>query len=342
MLTWQLFTKKLQLRYTWKIARNATDFKTNLFVQVGDNVFSGTGEAAPNIRYGETPELLQQQFEQLLQAGLPQVKHLDELDWLLNEQQVSNALRFAVESAWVHYQSRKQGQTVGEFLGIEPPQTVTTCVSLPIMEPEQLPAFLSEYRLHRFPHIKVKVNREQGVALVKQVAQATQAPLWIDANEAWTDPDELLVFMEQLKPYPIVFLEQPMPAALQQEYRYLKPRSPYPLFADESVTSHADFEAIAQQFHGVNMKLMKAGGYRNGLRILEQTRKHGLQTMVGCMVESSLGIWSAMQLCEQVTFADLDGFLIVQDEPFNLVQEQEGVLTAAPTPFTPHERFILK
>ena len=90
-------------------------------------------------------------------------------------------------------------------------------------------------------------------------------------------------------------LEQPLPAALADDYRYLRPRSTVPLVADESVTDTADFAEIAQQFHGVNVKLMKAGGFRRGIELLRQTRAHGLLPMLGCMVETSVGIAAALR-----------------------------------------------
>ncbi len=117
-----------------------------------------------------------------------------------------------------------------------------------------------------------------------------------------------------------------MPARKATEYQFLKKNSLYPVFADESVTDQPDFSSLRHQFHGINMKLMKAGGYLNGLRILQETQKQGLLPMIGCMVETSLGIWSAMQLCAGIRYADLDGFLILKDEPLGLVKEQDGNL----------------
>jgi L-alanine-DL-glutamate epimerase-like enolase superfamily enzyme len=99
-----------------------------------------------------------------------------------------------------------------------------------------------------------------------------------------------------------------------------------PLMADESVTDTADFAAIAEQFHGVNVKLMKAGGFRRGIELLRHTHAHGLLPMLGCMVETTVGIAAALQIGGLAEVLDLDGFLIVRDEPFGLVTEAEGHL----------------
>ncbi|WP_044512565.1 dipeptide epimerase [Hymenobacter sp. DG25B] len=336
MLHWSLHPRTLPLRYTWKISRNASTEKVNLLVRVGregNGGPAGWGEAAPNVRYGETPESLQADFARLLTAGLPHVEDEQDLQELLHTQQPAHALRFALESAFIHYAAARLGQSVGKYLGVQAaPGPVPTAFSLPIMEPGAVPEFVRTHAVARFPLLKLKVNQESGYALLQALTQCLPGhPLLIDGNEAWQEPDSLLQFLEQTQTLPglqVRLLEQPLPAACTDAYRYLRPRSPFPVFADESVTDTAEFAEVARQFHGVNMKLMKAGGYRNGLHILKQTRAHGLQTMLGCMVETSLGIWSALQVSPLAQVCDLDGFLIVRDEPFGLVQENQGLLTA--------------
>lgn len=326
MLRWHIESKPLHLKYTWKISRNSSDVKTNLFIRVADKLHVGIGEAAPNIRYGESAEHLTDQFESLVDSGLELIRSLEDLQILLSLHLPSNSLRFAIESAYIHFVCQQKGISVSQFLGVALPTAVPTSFSLPIMDPAQVGDFIRSHDLNRFESLKIKVDQEQGLDLVRQVAAYSHRPLIIDANEAWPEPDALLQFLEQLRSFPVSIIEQPMPADRVAEYEYLKPRSPYDLFADESVTNRVDLNQLSKQFHGINMKLMKAGGYLNGLKILEETRRNGLKTMVGCMVETSLGIWSAMQLCQGVNQADLDGFLIIRDEPFGIVQEQEGKL----------------
>ncbi|GAB3236249.1 dipeptide epimerase [Hymenobacter seoulensis] len=335
MLTWTLTPLELPLRYTWKISRNASTTKTNLLVRVQGvgSALVGQGEAAPNVRYGETPEGLQAQFEQLQAAGLGHCKSLVELTAFLAEHQPAQALRFALESALVHWEANRAGQSVARWLGIpEPSGAVPTAFSLPIMEPGAIAAFAREQDLGRFPLLKIKVNRDGALDLLREVTRLFPGrPLIIDGNEAWPDADSLRYSWESIQQLPglhVRLLEQPMDAACHDDYRALKGQLNCPIFADESVTDDADFAAIARQFDGVNMKLMKAGGYLNGLRILRETRTHGLQTMLGCMVETSLGIWSALQVSSLADVCDLDGFLIVRDEPFGLVRETEGRLEA--------------
>jgi L-Ala-D/L-Glu epimerase len=330
MLHWSIRSLELPLRFTWKISRNASDAKTNLLVRVGDGAVAGWGEAAPNVRYGESPALLLEQFA-ALQPELARVGSLPELSALLDATPPAHALRFALESAYVHYMAQLSGQTVPALLGVPAPlPAVGTAFTLPIMEPGLVAAFIEQHGLARFPILKVKVNQELGADLLAEVARRLPGrPVLIDGNEAWTDADALLQFAERVRQLPGLnaqLLEQPLPAACADDYRYLHDRSPWPLIADESVTDEADFHDIARQFHVLNMKLMKAGGYLNGIRLLNEARAHGLRTMIGCMVETSLGIWSALQLSGLCEICDLDGLLIVRDEPFGLVREDAGRL----------------
>lgn len=331
MLTWTLTTHLLPLRYVWKIARNAFTTKTNLLLRVTGHGHGGTGEAAPNVRYGESPELLRQQFDVLPAKMLATITSLADLDALLAAQPVAPALRFALEAALVQWLAARAGQPVWQWLGVPPPAArVPTAFSLPIMAPGAVAAFLHEQNAARFSLLKIKVNQAEALDLLREVARALPGhAILVDGNETWTDADQVLRFLAQAATLPglhLRLLEQPLPAASAADYRYLRPRSTVPLVADESVTDTADFVEIARQFHGVNVKLMKAGGFRRGMELLRQTRAHGLLPMLGCMVETSVGIAAALQLSALADVHDLDGFLIVQDEPFGLVEEAAGHL----------------
>ena len=332
MPTWSIEPLLLPLRYVWKISRNASTTKTNLLVRVASAGHHGAGEAAPNVRYGETPELLLAQFAALQGAGLASVGALTELDALLAAQPVAHALGFALEAALVQWLAARAGQPVWQWLGVPAPAaTVPTAFSLPIMAVGEVAGFLWEQQAARFSLLKIKVNQTEGLDLLREVARALPGhALLVDGNETRPDADSVLQFLEQTAQLPglhLRLLEQPLPAACADDYRYLRPLSPVPLIADESVTDTADFAAIARQFHGVNVKLMKAGGYRRGIELLRRTRAHGLLPMLGCMVETTVGIAAALEISALADVHDLDGFLIVRDEPFGLVREHGGCLT---------------
>jgi L-alanine-DL-glutamate epimerase-like enolase superfamily enzyme len=324
-LTWKIEVQRLDLKYTWAISRNATDYKTNGFVTVSDGTYTGRGEVAPNIRYGETTEGIVSAFDVFLQKMGP-ISSVESLAHFLKKEGLPNSLRFGIESAYVHYLCGLQNISVARFLGLSEPGQRTTAYTIPIMPTEKLQEYFSNYTPQRFQYVKLKVNAENLVEFVQEVRSLCSNTFIIDANEAYQDPESLLKDLEKLGDKNVAFVEQPFPGHFVEEYRYTKHRSPYPLFADESLTDEADFEVLKRGFHGVNVKLMKSGGYLNGIRLLKEAKAHQMQTMVGCMVESGLGISSGLTISSLADFLDLDSFLILKNDPYPMVAEQNGML----------------
>jgi L-alanine-DL-glutamate epimerase-like enolase superfamily enzyme len=282
------------------------------------------GEVAPNIRYNETPENIISAFE-LVRTELTTIDFtLAEFETWLKNKQLPNALKSGIESAFVHAYCQHHQLDFFSFLNLEKPKYVSSCYTLPIMEPQEIKGFYDTYALQRFAFLKVKVNNEEALDMISALCVISKQAIMIDANEAWKDVEALIQFLPKLKKYPIEFVEQPLPAQMVNEYIYLKKQSVLPIMGDESVLNEPDFDSLEKQFHGVNMKLMKAGGYLNGIRILQEAKKRNMKTMIGCMVETTLGIKSAWNLCSLAQYADLDGCLIVDKEPFKLLREESG------------------
>jgi L-alanine-DL-glutamate epimerase-like enolase superfamily enzyme len=325
-LHWSLEEKILELKYTWKISRNASDTKTNLFVQLKDSHVQAYGEVAPNIRYNETPELIRKQFALFVKNIPDSLLTLKALESHLSSLTLCNSLRFGIESAYIHYLAKRDKVSIQSLLNVQPAPEICTAYTLPIMDIGLIAAFIKENDLRRFKKIKIKIKHEEAFDTMKEVSKVIEQPLMVDANEDWDDVDDLIRFMEKIRRQNIQFIEQPMPATFKEEYLYLKKYAKIELIADESITSDADFALLKKQFDGINMKLMKAGGYINGLALLKKAREAGLKTMIGCMVETSLGISGAMRLCKDVDYIDLDGCLILKNDPFKLLKEEEGQL----------------
>jgi L-alanine-DL-glutamate epimerase-like enolase superfamily enzyme len=323
-MEWSIEKLRLNLKYTWKISRNSSAYKENFVVRCKLNGYVGMGEIAPNIRYQETAEGIINSFENSLESLSAVLPEPNSLANFLQATPLPNALKFGIQAAFTHAYCASQGISLHTFLGIPKPAGVASCYTLPIMELGDIAPFYKTHHLHRFKQIKIKVDNAAGLDLIKEVQSLGANQIMIDANEAWTNVEALIAFIESIEKLPILFVEQPMPAALEVEYRYLKKHSNLPIMADESVLAEPNFDAIEKQFHGVNMKLMKAGSYQNGVRILQEARKRNMLCMVGCMVESTLGIKSAWDLCALADYADLDGCLIVDNEPYHLLHEEGG------------------
>lgn len=325
---WESQRLQLPLKYTWKISRNASNEKNNLLVllHIADKAYAG--EAAPNIRYGETIELIEKQFVDFSTAWNPSLL-ADENAYndLLDSLKLCQSLRFALESAYVHARCDADSQFFKRYTGLElHTGPLATSYTLPIMDPGVIQEFIKTHDLTRFDSLKIKTGKEESKDLIKTAHRYFGKAIRVDANEAWEDPDLLIKEMEDLRMLPLEFMEQPFASTEKDAYKYLKKYSKIPIIADESITFSPDLKEIKELFHGVNMKLMKAGGYREGGRILLESKQLGLKTMVGCMVETSLGIRSGMWISGNSDYIDLDGSFVIDNEPFKLVSENLGRL----------------
>jgi L-alanine-DL-glutamate epimerase-like enolase superfamily enzyme len=327
MLNWELENKTFQLKYNWKLSRNETFQKTNFFIKVSDGLTTGMGEGAPNIRYQETPESVFDEFQILLSDGLNNISNISEYQEYIKQKTLSNCLKHALESAIVSFSLKKINVSFYEYYKIKQPHLIETSYTIPIIDPKNVKTFYADYKLNEYNILKLKINQELAFDLIKELAHiAPSQAIILDANEAWNDVDDLIRFSEKLYKFNIKILEQPFPDLLKDEYKYFKKYAPYPVFADESIKNQEDLEEIALQFHGINIKLMKTGGYQVAFKLLEEAKKFKLQTMLGCMVESSLGIYNAAQMSTLFDFIDLDSHLLIENEPFNKIHTQYGKL----------------
>lgn len=326
MQRWTAESIHLDLKYTWKISRNATDFKTNIIVTLQDGGITAKGEAAPNVRYNESAESCLEEFNRFVKLLPEQTDHLNQIREAITNAGVSHALAFAIESAWIHRCAALEKKSTPEYLELAPVTQVPTSYTIPIMETGKLKDFFAENKLDRFPYIKLKVNNEDAYDSLKYLLSFCDQPVMVDANEAFKDVEECIYWLEKIKRMPLVFVEQPMPSAMKEESAYLKKYCSFPLMADEAITDQADFDELRKSFDGINVKLMKTGGYMTGIRLLKEARRLGMKTMIGCMVETTLGISSAMNLCSLTDYADLDSFILLKEEPFGLISENKGVI----------------
>lgn len=317
---------RLELKYVWKISRNSSTYKINYIVTVKENNYEAYGEVAPNIRYNETAETIESGFKQFLSVvGNRSVNYLD-LAEIFSNIKIPNALKFGIEQACINLFCIKNRLNLAGFLKVNVVQQVSTCYTLPIMDAADVIPFFKQYNLQRFKYLKVKVGSTNQTDMLNELYKVYSGKLMIDGNEAWTNPDDVLLFEENIDKTRIVFIEQPMPASQTNEYVYLKKHLNLPLIADESCLDMVDFYVLKNQFSGINVKLMKAGGILNGLHLIHEAKKHNLITMIGCMVETTLAMHAAWVLASLTNYADLDGYMIVNNEPYKYLTEVDGMV----------------
>jgi L-Ala-D/L-Glu epimerase len=165
--------------------------------------------------------------------------------------------------------------------------------------------------------LKIKVGTPQDRQILGMLRnEAPNARIRVDANTGWT-VEETLAYLPMLQEYGVELIEQPLPADDYDGLRRVTEASPIPIIADESCRVADDVERLAGCVHGVNIKLAKCGSMWEAVRIAEAARRHDMKVMIGCMIESTLGIASAIQLCSLMDYVDLDGAALLREDPFS-------------------------
>ena len=330
MSVWKIKEIELPLRFSWAISRSSCDVKKNLIVEYNSNSVLGLGEVAFNSRYGESLESIHKEFKKFVSICPGSITTLADLEPVFNKIDISTSLRFGIESAFIHNMAHIAEMSVTQIIGANSLSKVKTSFSIPIMEAGKVSDFIQDNNLKRFSALKLKVGGDSDMDFLKEVHKNYDGPLRIDANEGWSNPDDVMNLLTgPLSKYNIDFLEQPFSSSSHEEYLKLKPISPVDIIADESITNGEVNRDLANQFHGVNIKLMKSGSYFKALNQLRAARELGMKTMVGCMVETSLGINSAMNISYGADYLDLDGFLLLEKDPYNYLYEDSGTIFLA-------------
>jgi len=318
---------ELRLKTPFRLSRGSSTVRRNVVATIEHDGVVGLGEAAPIPRYRESADSARAALE-LMAAGLDQpAAFAREASRLAVAGQ--HAAQAAFDAALHDLAGRRLGVPVRQLLGIEDrplPPTSWTIGLDPIDE-----ALAKVRAASDFEVLKVKMGGPGDLELVRAIREATPQRIRVDANEGWTF-DEAVAKLAALEKLGIELVEQPLPATELEATRALRARTRLPLIADESVHTAADVPALAGVFDGVNVKLAKCGGISGALDLAATARAHGMRILLGCMVESSLGIAAALAVAPLVDWVDLDGHLLVADDPFEGLGFAAGRLLASPEP----------
>lgn len=317
---------KLELQNVWSISRNSSRVKENVFVKLEKDGITAYGEAAPNVRYGENAELTQQKIELAAAA----ISDLDLSDCANVKETIDpfitgqNCARAALDIAVVDWAAKRLSLPLYKLLELDPSDTPVTSFSIGIDTPDMVRQKVLQAA--DFPILKIKLGADNDEEIINAVRSVTDKPIRVDANEAWTNKEAAVKKIHWLKTKNVEFIEQPMPSHMLKETAWLRRRIDMPLVADEAVLTVADIPSIARAYDGINIKLMKAGGIQEALAMIYVARSVGLKIMLGCMIESSIAITAAAHLSPLVDWADLDGNLLISNDPFSGVKVQNGKL----------------
>jgi L-alanine-DL-glutamate epimerase-like enolase superfamily enzyme len=321
---------RLQLAETFVISRESSDWADVVYVELRHDGVTGRGEAAPIERYEESAESALAFVEAHAGEVGDDPFALDEIGARLAETPGEQAAKSAFDAALHDLQGKLLDIPVWRLLGLRrtgPPTSWTVWLG----DPDDM-ARRAERAAPRFQRLKLKVGGGDGldVARVRAVRGVTQLPLQIDVNEWWS-LDEAIDACGQLGELGVQYVEQPLRAG-DEGGRELKARSPVPIYVDEDCHTLADVAACAEIAHGITIKLAKSGGIREAVRMAHAARALGLGVMLGCMIESGLGIAAGCAVAPLCDHVDLDGNLLLRDDPCPGPELVDGVQVPADAP----------
>ena len=325
-------TVRLDLIHPFRIAREVSDHRQNVIVRVSDGESTGIGEAAPSPYYGENAGSVLRALEDVPGLlGADPFELEETMDRLASKLPRDPSARAAVDIALHDLAARRLGVPLYRWLGLDPAKTPVTSFTIGIDEPEAVRRKVREAA--GYPALKVKLGSEKDLEIMRTIRDETDARIRIDANAGWT-ADQAVEMVERLSEFDVELVEQPLPPGSPGDWRRVREAASMPVFADESVLVSPDVPALAGLVDGVNVKLMKCGGIREALRLIHTARAHGMAVMIGCMIETSAAITAAAHLSPLADYADLDGNLLISNDPFAGATVRQGRLVLSEGPGT--------
>jgi len=323
---------RLKLRHTWTTVMSSSEFRETLYVRYTKDGITGHGEGAPIVRYKEDAKGAQtavNSVRDLITSADPwqfsklmaEVFHRVDGQW---------AGKAALDIALMDWIGQKLGVPIHRYLGLDPADAPLTTFSIGIDTPDITKQKVREASAFRV--LKVKVGLDTDEATIAAVRAATDKPLRVDANEGWTDKEVAVRKINWLATQGVEFVEQPMPSHMLEEMHWVHERAHLPLIADEAVLHPSDIPKLAGAFDGVNVKLDKCGGILEAYREIQIAKALGFKTMLGCMISSSVSVTAAAHLSPLVDYADLDGNLLISNDPFSGVKVKDGKLVLPQAP----------
>lgn len=309
----QIAIKKyvLELAHTFTISRESRDRQDSMVVCLSLNGKTGYGEATANPYYRATVEIMTAEIERNREAI--EGYEFDNPENFYRHLQTMALGQFtlcALDMAANDLHGKLLGKPLYEIWGTDNTSYPITNYTIGIDSLEKMVAKLQE---KPWPVYKIKLGTPNDVAIVRELRRHTDSRFRIDANCAWT-AEEALAYAPALQELGVEFLEQPLKADDWEGMARLKAGSALPVIADESCILESDVEKCAPYFHGINIKLTKCGGPTPARRMIAKGKELGLQVMVGCMTESTVGISAIAQLTPQLDYVDMDGAMLLKGD----------------------------
>ena len=328
----KFFPYELKLAHVFTVASYSRTTTPDVQVELEWEGVTGYGEASMPPYLGQSVETVTNFLNKvdLSQFNDP-FKMEDILSYVDSLSEGDGAAKCAIDIALHDLVGKLIGQPWYKIWGLDPAKAPSTTFTIGIDTPEVVKEKTLE-AAGKFNILKVKVGLDTDVEIIETIRTVTDVPLAVDANQGWKDRSKALDEIFWLKEHGIVMVEQPMPKERLDDIAWLTERSPLPIFADESIQRMKDIPSLVGAYNGINIKLMKCTGMREGWKMANMARALGMKVMVGCMTETSCAVSAAAQFSPYVDFADLDGNLLIANDRFDGVKVVDGKLSLPDRP----------
>jgi len=317
---------RLNLRHTWTTTMSSSEFRETLHLGFRSQGTTGRGEGAPIVRYQESAQTARKAVESVagyLKTADPW-KFSKVLGEVFRRMDGEWAAKAAIDIALMDWVGQKLGVPLYRYFGLDARDAPVTTFSIGMDKPDVVRQKIRE--AEQFPVLKIKVGLDSDEEMMASVRAATKKPLRVDANEGWKSREEAVRKINWLESQGVEFIEQPMPASMIGDIRWVRSKVHIPIIADEACLHPRDIPELATAYDGVNVKIDKCGGMLEAFRMIQIARSLGLKVMLGCMVSSSVAVTAAAHLSPLADYADLDGNLLISNDPYTGVLVEKGRL----------------
>ncbi|HET6341268.1 MAG TPA: dipeptide epimerase [Gemmatimonadota bacterium] len=330
-MRWETRSVILTPTHPFRIARSEHRSYEHRLVRLEDGGDLGWGEAAPSRRYGETAATVAAALDELIPLVGDDPYALDAIEGRLNGHLWENAsAKTAISMALHDLLGRRHGLPLYRWFGLDLARIPPTSYTIGIDDPGRMREKVAE--AEPYPILKIKMGFEGDLAALEAIRRATDKPIRVDANEGWSRTGALarIAALEELG---VELLEQPVRAADREGLALVAAATAIPVVADESCRTSADLVDLLGVVDVVNVKLAKTGSLLEAVRLMTGARALGMGVFLGCMVESSLGIAAAAHLAPLADYVDLDGHLLLSDDPWTGLRFEAGRVLPDPERF---------
>ncbi len=313
---------ELQLKTPFNITHGSRKSQPTLILKLEKDGYIGLGEAAVIGYYGLDTESMKAAFEERKKALEKLPMESPEAYWQLAQPIMDGHpfLLCALDVAVHDWFAKKAGLPLYKYWDLSIDHLPVTTYTIGM---DDTPTMVKKLQEMPWPVYKIKLGKVNDLEVIQALRRHTDATFYIDANTGWS-LEQALDLIPPLKDLGVKMIEQPLKVSDWEDMKTLKAASSLPLIADESCQTEKDVERCASSFHGINIKLMKCGGLTPALRMIRQARALNMEVMVGCMIQSSVGISAIAHLLPLIDYADMDSALMISNDPGDGVGWKDG------------------